>query len=607
MAKAAESVSLQEIIGERDGIAHQIAELWNQWKQAKDSYESLITEVKNYVYATSSRDTTNIQNPFSNTTNIPKITQIYDNLNANYLSALFPHDDWLSFVGNDPESVKKEIRNTIEAYLKTKHRLDKFTDKIAELLDDWIIQGNAFAQTVFVNEFHEDPDTGKRFQSYKGPRVLRIDPDDIAFNIRADSFEDSPKIIRTLKTMGELARDVEENPSIPYSKEVLEKAKNVRTAFKNAMHEEAEEDIQISFDGFGTISDYLNSGYVEILEFYGDIWDETNDEFFKNHVITVVDRSYVIRSEPLNTWTGRPYIYHIGWRKRPDNLWGMGPLENLVGMQYRINLLENGKADAFDQMLDPDRVIKGDVEQEQDGAAITYYVPEDGDVRNLAPDTTMLNADTQVEEMERKMEEFAGAPRQAMGIRTPGEKTAFEVQQLENAASRLFQHKISFFESNFLEKIVNAEIELAKRFLDGSDIIKVTDDESGVEEFITITNEKLRASGQLVPRGARHFARKNQLMQEIANLQQGILQDPEVLQHISSKKLAQTVVEDLLDFQRFDLFKPYVRIEEQSEAQQLIQTAQQQAASAASLETPEAAQNAQQEIGQGQQGSTQNT
>jgi len=48
------------------------------------------------------------------------------------------------------------------------------------------------------------------------------------------------------------------------------------------------------------------------------------------------------------------------------------------------------------------------------------------------------------------MEEMAGAPKEAMGIRTPGEKTRYEVQSLENRSGRIFNHKVLNFSINFL-------------------------------------------------------------------------------------------------------------------------------------------------------------
>ena len=72
---------------------------------------------------------------------------------------------------------------------------------------------------------------------------------------------------------------------------------------------------------------------------------------------------WVVLKEPIPSWSGHAPIYHVGWRTRPDNLWAMGPLENLVGMQYRIDHLENLKADAMDLAVLPPLVIKGEVEQ----------------------------------------------------------------------------------------------------------------------------------------------------------------------------------------------------------------------------------------------------
>ena len=141
----------------------------------------------------------------------------------------------------------------------------------------------------------------------------------------------------------------------------------------------------------------------------------------------------------------------------------MGPLDNLVGMQYRIDHLENLKADVFDMIAHPIAKVQGFVEDFSFGPGEKIYVGEDGNVEFMRPDTTALNADTQIAILENKMEEMAGAPRQAMGIRTPGEKTAFEVQTLDNASSRVFMNKVSYFERNFLEPLINDMLELSRR------------------------------------------------------------------------------------------------------------------------------------------------
>jgi len=185
-----------------------------------------------------------------------------------------------------------------------------------------------------------------------------------------------------------------------------------------------------------------------------------------------------------------------------------------------------------------------------------------------------LNADTQIAILENKMEEMAGAPRQAMGIRTPGEKTAFEVQTLDNASNRIFMNKISYFERNFLEPLINDMLELGRRNMEISDVVRVVDDEFGAALFETITPEDLAARGKIRPIGARHFAAKANQFQNLLNLMNSAIgQDPAVNVHISGLKTAQ-VVEELLDIEKFNLVQPNIRVAEQMETQRMVNAGQ---------------------------------
>jgi len=574
----ADSLDFDVHLGDESPMAKEVVSNWTTWKGAKADYESRVEENKKYRYATSTRETTNVQNPHSHTTHIPKIAQIADNLLANYYSALFPHDDWLRFVGNDEESETFDKKQAALAYIQTKNRLNGFNQTIRQCLDDWINTGNCFLGVTYRQETHQDPESGEVLPGYVGPWPYRISPADIVFNPLATDFEKTPKIIRSLKTLGELSRDAEENPDLGYSLDVLNLVIKRREAMKKMTDTAIDKHTQFQFDGFGSPSLYFKSGYVEILEFYGDIYDTESEKWLKNFVITVVDRQFVVRAQSLDTWSGRPMIFHCGWRLRPDNLWAMGPLDNLVGMQYLINHLENARADAFDQMIEPDRVIHVDVEVERrpDGG-VDYFVPEGGEVRHLNPDVTALNADFQIQRKEQQMEEYAGAPREAMGIRTPGEKTMFEVSSLLNAAGRIFQEKITYFEEMLLEKAINAELEVGRRNLNTTDIVRVVDDDLGVAEFLRITKQDLTANGTLVPVGARHFARQATLTQNLQQFMIALQSDPMLAQHFPAERLARAW-EDLLGFKRLELFDKFGRVQEGLEFQRLNQAAQEQAA-----------------------------
>ena len=243
-------------------------------------------------------------------------------------------------------------------------------------------------------------------------------------------------------------------------------------------------------------------------------------------------------------------------------------------MQYRIDHLENLKADVFDLIAHPVMKIKGFVEEFDYGPGERIFVGDDGDVDFMRPDASALAADNQIDRLEQKMEELAGAPKQAMGMRTPGEKTAFEVQSLQNAAGRIFQNKISYFEQMFLEPVLNDMLETARRNMNSKDVVKSIDNELGVQIFQDITRDDLLAKGRIYPMGARHFAAKANMVQNLTQFASSPLgQDPSVSVHISGKKIAK-LIEELLDLEKFNLVKDNIRVFEQQETQQLINTAQ---------------------------------
>ena len=588
---AGRTLDFEEYLGTPDSLAKAIVTRYRDYDRYRNTWTEEKKELRNYLFATDTSKTTNSSLPWKNSTTIPKLTQIRDNLHANYMAALFPNDDWMLWEGDDEDSEAEAKRKVITAYMKNKLRQSNFINDVSRLVYDFIDYGNVFATTEYINEIREDEETGEIYPGYVGPKISRVSPYDIVINPTAESFELTPKIVRSIKSLGEVAADIQDHPEHGYLEKVFEKITNIRKAVSGLTSSDVHKTEGYQIDGFGSILDYYQSGYVELIELHGDIFDVATSTLLKNHIITIVDRTHVIRKIPNPSWRGNS-IRHAGWRLRPDNLMAMGPLDNLVGMQYRIDHLENLKADVFDLIAHPVVKVKGFVEDFNYGPGEKIYVGEDGDVEFMRPDTTALNADMQIQLLENKMEEMAGAPRQAMGIRTPGEKTAFEVQTLDNAASRVFQNKVTYFERNFLEPLLNDMLELARRNMDISDIVRVVDDEYGVALFETITPEDLAARGKIRPMGARHFAAKANQFQNVLNLlNSAVGQDPAVNVHISGVQVAK-VVEELLDIEKFQLVQPNIRIAEQLETQQLLnagqsQLQQEQASSQEALEEEE--------------------
>lgn len=531
-----------EMLLDPHSMAVDISKQWTDWNNARRQKVEEWKELRNYLYATDTRTTSNSKLPWTNSTTTPKLTQIADNLHANYFAALFPQKRWFRFEANDQESDTKNKRDVIQSYMQNKIRQSDFENTVSRILNDYIQYGNCFATVDFTRDYIEMD--GEIIVNYVGPKLVRISPFDICFNPLAPSFTESPKIIRSIVTLGEIARKIEESVDNAYMADVMDKMMVNRTST-------VIQDVDVTksqgfiADGFSNIKEYYDSNYVEILTFYGDIYDKETKTFHKNRVITVVDRAYVLSNEQNPSWLGKASIFHAGWRERPDNLYAMGPLDNLVGMQYRIDHLENLKADVFDQIAYPIMKIRGDVEDFDFEPGSRIYMGEEGDVGYLVPDSTALNADFQIQNLENKMEMMAGAPREAMGIRSAGEKTAFEVQQLMTAAGRIFQHKTAHFERVFLEPILNAMLEAARRNMDYADTVRVLNEDSGLFFFEQITKEDIKANGKIVPIGARHFAERAQRIQNLTQLYQIKAQDPTVAVHMSGKEFARIISDEL--------------------------------------------------------------
>ena len=560
---AGTTIDLQTMI-DPHGLAEDIADRWTQWHNARRTKIEEWKELRNYIYATDTRTTSNSKLPWTNSTTTPKLTQIADNLHANYFSALFPQKRFFRFEAHDQDSDIKSKRDVIQAYMENKIRQSDFENTVSKLINDYIQYGNCFATVEFVRDYTEYED-GERAVNYVGPKLVRISPFDICFNPLAASFGDSPKIVRTMMSMGELARKIEETSENDYLKQIFEKMVNNRAAV-SGNDVDIDKSHAFTADGFTNLNEYYESNFVELMTFYGDIYDADTKVFHKNRVITIVDRAYVIYNEQNPSWLGKSPIYHAGWRERPDNLYAMGPLDNLVGMQYRIDHLENLKADVFDQIAYPIIKVRGDVEDFDFEPAARIYMGEEGDVGYLAPDSTALNADFQIANLEAKMEMMAGAPREAMGIRSAGEKTAFEVQQLMTAAGRIFQHKTAHFERVFLEPILNGMIEAARRNMDYADTIRVLNEDTGVFFFEEITKEDIMANGKIVPIGARHFAERAQRVQSLTQLYQIKLADPTVAVHLSGKEFARILADELGEPA---LFGDNITVSEQLETQRI--------------------------------------
>jgi len=564
-----------ESILTKDSLACDIGRNYQTWESARNIKVAEWKEIQQYIFATDTTKTSNSKLPWSNKTTIPKLCQIRDNLYANYIAAMFPKQNWLEWQGEGITDENREKKEAIESYMLWAIDRNEFYDEMAKVVYDYIDYGNCFVMPEWIDRTQVANGTKIGFV---GPGIRRISPLDIVFNPTSPTFTDSPKIIRSVVSIGEV-KSMIESGSIPADQKesalkLYDYMVGVRkqVATWNGSSETRDNLFQLA--GFQDFQNYLGSNYVELLTFYGDAYDPDSDTMFRNYEIKVVDRHRVLCKQPNPSYFGTAPIYHAGWRTRPDNLWAMGPLDNLVGMQYRIDHIENMKADIFDLTRFPVLKVKGYVEDFDWGPGERIYTGDAGDVSLLNVETNILSSNSEIAVLEQRMEEMAGSPKEAAGFRTPGEKTKYEVQRLEMAAGRIFQNKIQQFERAVVENALNAMLELARRNVDVS-VIRIFDTEFKLANFKTLTAEDITGAGRIKPVAARHFAEQANKVQNLnAFFNSAAGQDPEVRQHFSSVKLAK-LFEALLEIESDKIVLPFVRISEQSDAAKMTAAAQQ--------------------------------
>ena len=298
---AGETLDIENIV-EPEVLAVEIANRWREWDTLRNTKIQEWKELRNYLYATDTKTTGNAMLPWSNTTTTPKLTQLMDNLHANYFASLFPQQKWMRFEASSIDSNVKAKRDTIQAYMENKVRQSDFVNTASDLIYDYIQYGNCFA-TVQWEDRYKIKEDGDYISQYVGPKVVRISPYDICFNPAASDFLKAPKIIKSIKTLGEIKRMIKDDPAKENMQVILDKMLHARAAVRGSDATFNKSEGYVA-DGFSSIQHYYESDYVEILTFYGDIFDYQNDELQVDRIITVVDRAYILTNEENPSWLG---------------------------------------------------------------------------------------------------------------------------------------------------------------------------------------------------------------------------------------------------------------------------------------------------------------
>jgi len=545
-----------------------ITALWLYLDNNRDGAVEAWKEVEAYRYATDTHALPNNSSAFTHSTHIPVIAAIAEDLEAIITQVVMPHEDWFTFKAMSADAAKKATARAVVSYLKNRFALNEQEGVVKKLVTSLVNYGVCFSQVAHVDERNEDK------VGYVGPKTRLISPYDIVFNPTAPDFNSTSKIIREIISVGELVRRGKKGILDNDAVQAIIKQRSVYLAAPKRSVDKSNTYTPL---GYGTYEEYISQGHVELLWFYGDVYDQVNDTLHESRVIVVVDDTHVVLDEEVKTPTGRPYISRSVWKEVPDNLWGQGPLANIVGLNYQVNHRENAKSEGLDRLIYPDKVFVGDIEEiynEETGQTTYINAEGGGGVQELAINTQFLGFNLEIQGLEQHARSAARLPSDLTG-----EKTALEFSALTDGGMRGFIDKARDLERTSLEKHLQASLELAHEHF-GDAFAVPSQNEGGFIEMLNITKDSLAVDGILVPKGARRFARKNQIMSSITQLSAtGLMQV--VAPHMSGKGTA-NLIEELLEVGDTGMFEEFAGILEQGEAQQVMNQVEQSTALEAS-------------------------
>lgn len=540
---------------------------FEEWDNKRDEVKNEWGEIQEYIFARTVLDISNSAT-HEHTTHTPELATIREDLIAVIFQSMFPHDDWFRFEPGSKEANNKEIRDAVRSYVKNRRKLNGSRAVHRRMVEDLVDTGNCFGMT-FYKDAPENPG-----REYVGPKERRISPWDIVFDPTADNFEDSPKIIKERVTMGEFYERYRESEVA--RQDVVDKVLNSRTqAAIDSI--DARRDTTAYRSGFSNLGEYLSSGVIELRWFYGDIFDLETMTLRKNRMIVAVD-NWVLIDKEIGTWNGKPHITHYGWKPYPDMLWAQGPLAQIIGLNYQIDHRENAKADGLDKLINPDKLMLGDIQEvwDEEENRFVYLGPEGASVQDVAINAGFLSFDTDIDRKMTMMRSASRMPNDLRGFRTEGEKTFGEFSGLIEGGMRGFLHKIEGYEEHILQPTLSAYIELARKHLDSA--IKVPAEKDGqFTRLVEVSPASLKVDGVFIPEGATRLARKNQILSTLSQLSAtGLMQIASP--HISGKGTAK-LLEELTETTGSGMFEDFAGVKEQAEMQQEVNQLEQQQAS----------------------------
>lgn len=499
-------------------------EVWlESWANYLGSPESV-----HYLRSRVARIVGNVNSDWRHHVSTAKGYEIIETVNAYLMGAFFPNRDWFEIIPTLPGMAP--VAGDVKKLIMQKMHDAKFKSKWEMYTRQALITGfsaialpwrrktkdvtkrvrNETKDAAGATVVSYDPMTVEEL-IYNSVDIEVLDCFDVYLDPIADANQNDADLFRVLrKSKGEVMRCIDSGVYPHLDKAIVAAhGQDLSVGSRNKKKAVAQ------FAGI----DYDPKDMVELHEFWGTV--VCSDLEYNDVVITILGNN-VARAEKNPYWRGRPII--VGTPvPLPNQVYGLGLLEPVLGMLQQLTILTNQRLDnqeltidstwmmVNDGVTDPDEVYMapGHVITVGDMSSI-QPVPKPHDFQVTYNESTLLE---QTIDQAVGTGAYIGTQQGRSGERV----TATEIQAVRDAGGNRLSSLHAHMEDTQLLPLVERVVFFMQQFVSQEEILRVQGADSQSFDYVMVGPEEINQPWKVSVIGADYIVNKQESLQKVVD------------------------------------------------------------------------------------------
>ena len=286
---------------------------------------------------------------------------------------------------------------------------------------------------------------------------------------------------------------------------------------------------------------------IEIIECWGTIETEKGNgerEAYTGFVGAIANRGSLVRFEPTYLWSGKSPHGMCKYRDVPGQVYGIGALENVLGLQDLINVRVNQLIDIVSFAVNPEYKAIDDGILEETFTSASSKVHWVGNLDNLVPlqkDLSGLGA--AMADVESLKQEFRNMVKSVGSNSGPSSESATKTRQSGMAIGSDLGKIATYIEESTLTNIINLMIELNAQYLPEGTAVRMLED--GQPLIKQLSPEAIRKGWVCRVNGTRNTIDKQERLDKLMMFTQLVMGSPLATSAVDLLELLKKIYEEL--------------------------------------------------------------